>query len=923
MLVAALIVVRGGNDAGRVAQRVSAEAGATVKLGDGAVVKFPPGALDRDTTFASTTGHAVKVPGANVLGPAFEISIGRARLRKPAVVTLPVSRRARITGATRSLAVASREGGSTPWIMHPATLSADRRSVRVAVRHFSTMVATGVDTGALTASLLETVGNLEQIVGDFRFKARVICEPEGSLYTVTLSGPDAVRACTTASTQGKPGELRIFNNRAYPQILKLRSLRRSLRLHVSTEGANDASSQFFTWLGNVGVNDTFLPSKGLVRIEVPAGIQSFEFGTEASAGAIATEVVANVVLTTVLGVPHKALTSAADEVVAMYELVDRTTKCASLKVSPGQILNDPTSILGPLGSCLGFIEVATSAGERRLRDLVKITDVMRQLSEDLLSVVRVGRLYVQGVPDAHVGQSVSVERDALLPASDLNGPDLLPRAVRDTVADLQDIAARYPDDPARARDALDRLEPPNGLLYAGAADRDQPQSTRLGAHPDAIAGPRAAAAIGSLVLTPPMLGLCEPIGRLAYVFQGREDQDYYAGLLRQRVKYKDEKARLVARAAAEAAGYTFCVGRDGAWMAFAHDVPRGFATADLADLRDQTTRVEDCASPLSPRRVNPFVPARAECSVVRTARLDSDVKPDRLLVYRVDDRIVARTFLTLKGRGVFDASLEHFADPYTEPTNLTALRDLDGRPGDEALIRTASGAHNLFHAILIVNDDGRPAFARWADDGKVVELVSGAGGVEASSFGCAVRAGRRVLVSGQATSSREDGAGYDYSERVYGWDGSRLRLLDARTRTGHLRPPDLGSLLSDVARNGCRSRDVPELPAARSEAAAEQRCPSPRSGPAQELTVRAMWCSDGGRVVRRLFREHPAASATPLGTTRQFVTTGRTVGVRRRLTCSLRYGRGSGANRGGIELAIRCRDRRGYGMSYTEHQDGA
>lgn len=82
-----------------------------------------------------------------------------------------------------------------------------------------------------------------------------------------------------------------------------------------------------------------------------------------------------------------------------------------------------------------------------------------------------------------------------------------------------------------------------------------------------------------------------------------------------------------------------------------------------------------------------------------------------------------------------------------------------------------------------------------------------------------------------------------------------------------------------------------------------------------------MACGDAPPLVARLFRDNPNASSTPLGTTRRFRTTGRTGGRTHRLTCSVRYSRGSEDNRGGIQLTVRCRDYRGYGMNYTEQQD--
>lgn len=88
------------------------------------------------------------------------------------------------------------------------------------------------------------------------------------------------------------------------------------------------------------------------------------------------------------------------------------------------------------------------------------------------------------------------------------------------------------------------------------------------------------------------------------------------------------------------------------------------------------------------------------------------------------------------------------------------------------------------------------------------------------------------------------------------------------------------------------------------------------------LSTSAMPCSEGLLVVRRVFRDNPKANQIPFGATRHFKTSGRTRGRMHRLTCSVRFGRGSGDNRGGIQLTIRCRDFLDDGMNYTEQQAG-
>jgi hypothetical protein len=143
--------------------------------------------------------------------------------------------------------------------------------------------------------------------------------------------------------------------------------------------------------------------------------------------------------------------------------------------------------------------------------------------------------------------------------------------------------------------------------------------------------------------------------------------------------------------------------------------------------------------------------------------------------------------------------------------------------------------------------------------------------------------------------------------------GSGRHLMNPFTARALARRIRLGAGIATVA--------VALGGAARAEAATWKQCSVKPGFPVRTISVRAMACGDAAPLVARLFRDNPNASSTPLGRTRRFRTTGKTGGRTRRLSCSVRYSRGGAGNRGGIQLTVRCRDYRGYGMNYTEQQD--
>ncbi|WP_354697276.1 hypothetical protein DSM112329_02898 [Paraconexibacter sp. AEG42_29] len=109
--------------------------------------------------------------------------------------------------------------------------------------------------------------------------------------------------------------------------------------------------------------------------------------------------------------------------------------------------------------------------------------------------------------------------------------------------------------------------------------------------------------------------------------------------------------------------------------------------------------------------------------------------------------------------------------------------------------------------------------------------------------------------------------------------------------------------------------------AAPAQAGKWRRCEVETAFPVRTLSTSAMTCSEGKLVFGRLFRDNPKANQLPFGAARRFKTTGRTRGRVRSLTCSVKFGAETGANRGGVKLTVRCRDFRGDGMNYTEQQD--
>lgn len=235
---------------------------------------------------------------------------------------------------------------------------------------------------------------------------------------------------------------------------------------------------------------------------------------------------------------------------------------------------------------------------------------------------------------------------------------------------------------------------------------------------------------------------------------------------------------------------------------------------DPAELRDQRPKPEDCDRARASRPDTPFVPAYAYCVTITTANLDADNKPDRLLVYHLVDRIVARVFLTTRGRGPLDVSFSDEEIPIgvSLPGFLYSVRDLDGRPGDEALILKATGAHNRIFAVLTVDAEEGPVLVRRRHDNELLDLIIGGGGSESNSFGCATSAGQRVLVPGSVFhSATDETAAYSHHNEVYAWDGPRVRLIGERTFTGTPRPNSLSTLLSAADSDGCLSPRPPDI----------------------------------------------------------------------------------------------------------------
>jgi hypothetical protein len=103
-------------------------------------------------------------------------------------------------------------------------------------------------------------------------------------------------------------------------------------------------------------------------------------------------------------------------------------------------------------------------------------------------------------------------------------------------------------------------------------------------------------------------------------------------------------------------------------------------------------------------------------------------------------------------------------------------------------------------------------------------------------------------------------------------------------------------------------------------------CVVPRVFPEPTLSVRGMECRAGIKVVHNLFDENPNADGLDFKTTGHFLTTGRTGRLpdrRRRFRCAVRYDSGTGLNRYGILMTVRCRVGHRIAFVYTEQQDNA
>jgi hypothetical protein len=808
----AVVVVRRGTSGSGTTQNIRAKVGGTVDAGDGIRVEFPPDALDRDTRVRVQRVDAV-VPNALVLTPAVDVNIGEAQLIKAATLALPLTSPVPPQVARRQgLSLFSRNAATGVWTAQEASVDAGGRTLLARVGHFSIKRGGIANLKGLGEHLAKTAKALAELRDERRWTSDAKCVPEGSLYKVTTPGANRVKACTIAFDVENPARLKVANNRTFPQFLQLGPLARvGHKLRVSRESPDDPISGFFTWLGDAVPDQTFLASKGEVVIGLPPDLAAVQFAVTPSVQALTAEIVVNTLATIPLFRVKGGL-ALTKETAETFRRIKDVMDCGFGLLGDDEVLDHPTDFVGALGSCLGGADLGP--GSPRLDELVDIGDVISQAAEDLTTLVRATKVVFEASKEFPFGatrQQVRAERIPLFPGRARNETSPLPAAVTATLIKLADAAAGYAEHHNDSREALGRLEPATGLMYANAADPDQQPSLRLGEDPDPIAGPRAADALVALTIQPPLLTGCGPIGRLAYVFSGLGSQKVsdYVGQL-QDVGYPEEQARLIGAAAAAAGSYTLCLDRDGSWRAFVRGDAKIFAMRDLQALPDAVADADsDCSPQLAPRRINPFVPAQATCLHAMTARLDRDPQPDRVLVYQLGDKLVARTVLSATGRRVDDLVVPS-EDFRLYPRALIKAGDVDGRPGEEILIRNIVGANTDHWVILTATDASRPALVRTGQPAEPLDVATGGGASASSDFGCVRSGSTRLLALVGASTFSFDGQ-WSVAVELYAWNGSDVRLVAERGFTGNSRLRSLSSLLPGYGGNQCKATTLPDV----------------------------------------------------------------------------------------------------------------
>ncbi|MFC7534530.1 hypothetical protein [Actinoplanes sp. GCM10030250] len=671
-------VVRSGDTV-----RVKAATGGTVRGVDGVTVRFTPNALSADTDVRIKHVDVAPPEGTEWDGRPVDITLTGGSLRSAATVAFP------LTGDGDTMIV-SRHGDG-PWVSEGGV--ADGGTITTVVTHFS--VRGRIKARAqLAYKILKVPAALGAAVvsayRDATYRAPdPACPPPSQIWRGSVKG-DNIKVCVTAGTDGHRPRLKIVNNRLYGQFLQLRGYP---PMQVTQPDRVKLVDNVWRMLGDANRDYTYLPGKGTIELELPAGYRLIDFLARPGLEAVIAQFVVDVLSVAML--PVGLLVSAVQCVLAapVTEEVARTFDLKRVPELGGALLNcvsAATSGWSALGESADGAQ-KDEAKKARAKEVDAITTAIKDAPAIVQTILRSP---IQQVKSQHV----IAERTAIAPTRALNEEaGTLPAAVVATQKRLYDAAAGYRTNRSGIVDAL----PKPGLQFGNAADPGQKPSLTLGSEPDPVAGPDAANALADLTSTPPLHWRCPETGRDAYVY-GFADPDLntYPGRVAA-LGFAPEEAGAILDAARAARPYRICIDLDGTWTSFSRATPpEAFPEALAAKLPEKKTDYQDCPV-ITP---NPFTPADAACQGATRMDLDGDGRADTLLTFRRSEQWTARAVMA---RGPI-ADLALPADPEQGQPSQPVVHthtDFDGVAGEEAMIVVGFGAHSQFLVMLTYTKD--------------------------------------------------------------------------------------------------------------------------------------------------------------------------------------------------------------------------
>ncbi|WP_433366916.1 hypothetical protein ACQPZX_38660 [Actinoplanes sp. CA-142083] len=663
--------------------RVKASTGGTVRGDSGVTVRFAPGALSDDTDVRIKAVDVAPPEGMEWGGEPVDITLDGGSLRSAATVTFPLA------GDDDPLIVSRH--GDAPWVNEGGV--ADGKTITTVVSHFS-IVGRAKARAQLAYKILKVPAQLGAAVvsayRDASYRAPdPKCAPASQTWRGSVRG-DNVKVCVAAGTDGHRPRLKVVNNRLYGQFLQLRGYP---PMQVTQPDKVKLVDNVWRMLGDANRDYTYLPGKGTIELELPAGYRLIDFLARPGLEAVIAQFVVDVLSVAML--PVGLLVSAVQCVLAA-PVTEEVARTFDLKRVPelGGALNNcvsaSTKAWSGLGEGAGDAQ-KDEAAKARAKEVDAITTAIKDAPTLVQTLLRSP---IQQVKSQHV----IAERTAIVPTRALNEEGgNLPAAVVATQKRLYDAASGYGSNRFGIVEAL----PKPGLQFGNAADPGQKPSLTLGSEPDPVAGPKAANALADLTSTPPMHWRCTETGRDSYVY-GLADPELntYAGRVAA-LGFAPEEAGAILDSARAARPYRICIDPDGTWTAFSRATPpEAFPEALAAKLPEKKTGYQDCPV-IAP---NPFTPVDAACQGATKMDIDGDGRTDTLLTFRRSEQWTARAVMA---RGpVADLTLPIDQDqfPPVQPVVLTHT-DFDGVAGDEAVIVAGFGAHSQFLVMVTYTKD--------------------------------------------------------------------------------------------------------------------------------------------------------------------------------------------------------------------------